>query len=81
VINGAACPIPHRASWRHRRDRARPSALLVRDGARASSLESEIVPWMVNPCSCTHTMGSLTPHEFADNLVAAGVVVAFLEGL
>jgi hypothetical protein len=36
---------------------------------------------MVNPCSCTHTMGSSTLHEFADNLVAAGVVVAFLEGL
>ncbi|MGI8862850.1 MAG: hypothetical protein ACR2JH_00380 [Solirubrobacteraceae bacterium] len=38
-----------------------------------------IVSWIVDPCSRNRTVGSFGMFdEFANNIVAAGVVVAFL---
>ncbi len=78
---GAVCRIPHRAPRRHQRDRARPPALLVRD-RRALIVASGIVSWVVDPCSRNRTTGSSGMFdELANNIVAAGVVVAFLGDL
>jgi len=75
---GAVCRIPHRAPRRHQRHRARPLALLGRD-RRALIVASGIVSWIVDPCSRNRTVGSFGRFdEFANNIVAAGVVVAFL---
>jgi len=52
--------------------------LLVRD-RRALIVASGIVSWIVDPCSRNRTTGSSGMFdEFANNIVAAGVVVAFL---
>lgn len=59
-------------------DFGRVRALLVGD-RRALIVASEVVSWIVDPCSRNRTRGSFGMFdEFANNIVAAGVVVAFL---
>ena len=75
---GAVCRIPYRAPRRHQRHRARPPGLLVRD-RRALIVASGIVSGIVDPCARNRTTRSSGMFdEFANNIVAAGVVVAFL---
>ncbi len=73
---GAVRRIEHRGDIND--NRARPLALLVGD-RRALIVGSGIVSWIVDPCSRNRTTGNFDMFdEFANNIVAAGVVVAFL---